>query len=333
MDPKLVTQQESRNPFNPFRSNNTGTNQAESSSAPQQPPEPPVEPSPPPALSNAFPEEEPPAYTQIPAYDEGETTLEVGPRRPFQPPPARPGSAPIAGHESSSRIQNRVVQHPTGSANSFRTLGSSSSRGGSLMRQLSNALDEVIRQLDAPQSTGRSSNTWSGNPGPRQGQSSYNWSPPTNPPPHPLRRLSTSTSHSDLRAQPTGSHQRRHSSEFAQDFYAVGTGEDAGIPTERSPSAAAPPLPPRRTMNTEAQTPIRKPTSTPVAGHPLMNDGRVLVYPQGYRCDKCKHIPAHGAPQSPYLTHQAKTSGIKQPIQITHVIGAGANTPKLIPVL
>ncbi|KAF8327779.1 uncharacterized protein EI90DRAFT_3220548, partial [Cantharellus anzutake] len=33
-----------------------------------------------------------------------------------------------------------------------------------------------------------------------------------------------------------------------------------------------------------------KPTSTPAGGHPLLNAGRILVYPNGHECHKCHNI-------------------------------------------
>ncbi|KAF9517122.1 hypothetical protein BS47DRAFT_570625 [Hydnum rufescens UP504] len=33
-----------------------------------------------------------------------------------------------------------------------------------------------------------------------------------------------------------------------------------------------------------------KPTSMPVPGHPLLNNGRVLIYPPNYMCSKCHNI-------------------------------------------
>jgi hypothetical protein len=33
-----------------------------------------------------------------------------------------------------------------------------------------------------------------------------------------------------------------------------------------------------------------KPTARPVPGHPLLKDNRVLVYPLGFECRKCKHL-------------------------------------------
>lgn len=63
------------------------------------------------------------------------------------------------------------------------------------------------------------------------------------------------------------------------------------------PSGPPPPLPqrPRTTSPTHGSSSGSgsrpndgRPTQVPTPGHPLMRDGKVLVYPNGYVCDKCK---------------------------------------------
>lgn len=60
-------------------------------------------------------------------------------------------------------------------------------------------------------------------------------------------------------------------STFVRDFYAAGTGNPPG---------------PSHIGQASIQADGR-PTVYPAAGHPLLNDGKVLVYPKGYKCDKC----------------------------------------------
>jgi len=72
-------------------------------------------------------------------------------------------------------------------------------------------------------------------------------------------------------------------SDFARDFYAATTG--ASRSTESLPHR--PPL--HRPQNSIPDD--GKPTRTPVPGHPLLNDGKTLVYPSGYECNKCLSFP------------------------------------------
>ncbi|KAJ7591377.1 hypothetical protein C8J56DRAFT_935348 [Mycena floridula] len=77
------------------------------------------------------------------------------------------------------------------------------------------------------------------------------------------------------------------SSDFARDFYAAG--EEFVLPPDR-PSGqqyAPPPGQPPAPKQPESDG---KPTAKPVPGHPLMNAGRVLVYPEGFECPKCRNI-------------------------------------------
>lgn len=85
---------------------------------------------------------------------------------------------------------------------------------------------------------------------------------PTGPPIHP-QRTGWSNVHSQFGPQ--------------QDRWAQVTSQATG---------QAPPLPPR---NPNQQQPAGdgRPTTRPVSGHPLLNSGRLLVYPRGYTCPKC----------------------------------------------
>jgi len=87
--------------------------------------------------------------------------------------------------------------------------------------------------------------------------------PPQQPPPQPPRQAP-----SDL-------------SDFARDFYIAGDG------ASRS-AEDLPRRPPLRQPETQNSTPDDgRPTRTPVPGHPLLNNGKTLVYPAGYECEKC----------------------------------------------
>ncbi|KAF4579167.1 GATA-type domain-containing protein [Pleurotus pulmonarius] len=75
------------------------------------------------------------------------------------------------------------------------------------------------------------------------------------------------------------------------------------------PSGPPPPLPqrPRTTSPTPGSSSGSgsrpndgRPTQVPTPGHPLMRDGKVLVYPNGYVCDKCNNTGfKHSDPLNP----------------------------------
>jgi hypothetical protein len=104
----------------------------------------------------------------------------------------------------------------------------------------------------------------------------------------------------------------RQRSAFAAEFYSAGTGEpspdnamdDLYSPTppmtgssSLGPSSSrryAPPqnAPPSSAASGSAANGIPddgRPTRIPVPGHPLLNDGRILVYPAGHECLKCAY--------------------------------------------
>ncbi|KAJ3560671.1 hypothetical protein NP233_g10685 [Leucocoprinus birnbaumii] len=211
------------------------------------------------------PLDEPPPYTPRADANQGESTVEFGPRRPFQQAPApRPAPTP-----QSIPPTSYLSPQPTGS----------SRRGRSLWQQLSEQIDQFAEELErrgtginrrmTPQATG---GTWSSYPG----QANAPTAPPTQRrvPPLPPRRRTGSTS-----SLPGAS------TDFARDFYTSGTGEgllndaEAGSSASRARStrqAAAPPPQADRT-----------PTTTPTAGRPLLREGKLLVYPKGHNCEKC----------------------------------------------
>lgn len=67
-------------------------------------------------------------------------------------------------------------------------------------------------------------------------------------------------------------------SDFARDFYAN---------TGRGPSRSLESLRPPRSQTQSSVPDDGRPTRTPVPGHPLLNNGKTLVYPQGHECPKC----------------------------------------------
>ncbi|KAF8075352.1 hypothetical protein FPV67DRAFT_629889 [Lyophyllum atratum] len=260
-------------------------------------------------------EDLPPAYTPSPDVHHGESTVEQGPRRPFQPapppPPAQPQPIPW---QPPPQVPAIHVEPPL----PFHTQGPPS-----LLRQL---VDTITTQLTgpgptygrpgvSPQQTGSSS--WSGFPGQQQQQhlqpnyASYGAGPSTpdshspGPPPLPPRRASNPASP----ASPTSP-----ASDFARDFYAAGTGDSNSQPNAGSSGYTPPPGPPPTTPPNSGHAPSSarpppaptppsddgRPTKSPTPGRPLLKDGKLLVYPKGFTCPKCHNIGfKHADPSHP----------------------------------
>jgi hypothetical protein len=156
------------------------------------------------------------------------------------------------GSSGWSRIQRRVDTQPT-----------------SLLRQLTNSFNNLVNQLDHPQQL-QSQDAWTAYPG--QHEASLRPSNPMHPrssssPPPPVAAPSSS----------------RSSSNFVRDFYVAGTAEGIIQPDFEPPTG-----PPRSIPNSAPDD--ARPTQHPAVGHPLLNDGRVLVFPRGYKCQKCDNI-------------------------------------------
>lgn len=135
-------------------------------------------------------------------------------------------------------------------------------RSTSLLRQLTDSFNNFVNQS--------THNTWPAN--------SFQRQPSLRPP----DLVDPSSSSSPL-SPPVATSPIR--STFVHDFYAAGTGGDI-----IQPEFAPPPGPPPRQAEYIIQnsTPDDgRPTTYPAIGHPLLNDGKVLVYPHGYECHKC----------------------------------------------
>ncbi|KAI0718050.1 hypothetical protein C8T65DRAFT_571126 [Cerioporus squamosus] len=216
------------------------------------------------SVSDLLNEELPPAYTPAPNVYEGEATLEVGPRRPFQQP------ALVAPNQQ----QYGSSQFPPPSWGI------------------------------SPQPTGPTS--WSAFPGQRR-QELY--TTPVPPPLHPdLARIQRPSSTPNVPQAPL--------SDFARDFYAAGGSDsdlyggsssryqnedsDLSSPSSSSrryaPPPGEPPNRPGKSLPATPTSPIQegspndgRPTDRPVPGHPLLHHGKVLVYPAGFECQKCRN--------------------------------------------
>ncbi|KAJ3732803.1 hypothetical protein DFJ43DRAFT_280380 [Lentinula guzmanii] len=222
-------------------------------------------------------EELPPAYTLAPDSSHGEQTVEYGPRRPFQNPPPRPvppqHSIP-AQSTGWSTIQSHVI-HPSPPP----------SQPQSLWQQITGHLADQLTGLSSDSYSSRygtyptTHNTGYSSSFPPPSQSTWTSQTAPNsiePPPLPPRRDTSQIS-------PT--------SEFARDFYAAGAGpppdhnETTRYPPPPGPPPGSPPSGSPRTSDDDG-----RPTKTPVPGHPLLNHGRLLVYPPGFECDKCHNV-------------------------------------------
>ena len=247
--------------------------------------------------------EEPPPYTPSASVNSGETTIEVGPARPFQS--TRPSANPTR-NGASQVSHGRIVSSP-----SFPSQPSSASlplrqRPASAVQQLSDSFPDIVNHLSAtvnntfqnlsnnwsPRSTAPS---WSSYPGqtsrtvppPPPNRSTHDLAPPPVPPRHP-QQSSLAPLHAPLSTSTHSLPSMTSQSDFARDFYAAGSGSGENLVTE---TAFAPPAgPPPSTRQAPASPSVPndgRPTSQPQPGHPLLKDGNLLVYTKGFECKKC----------------------------------------------
>ena len=287
------------NPFAPSPSSEANRNQPPSAraSAPSITVSPPSQPG-----FDSTDLEEPPPYTPSASITSGETTVEVGPTRPFQS--TQPSLNPP--RNGASQVSNRrIVSSPPFPSSSSLPLHQ---RSASAVQQLSNSFTDIVNHLSSSvnnlqnssnnrgatsaRSTGPSNN-WSSYPG----QNSRSLSPPLSnptpghthdlvpPPQHPQSSLHPSSSFS------TSTHSlpsMTSHSDFARDFYAAGAagGENLLTETTFAPPAGPPPAT-RQTPATQSIPNDGRPTSQPRPGHPLLKNGNLLVYTKGFECKKC----------------------------------------------
>ncbi|KAF8058183.1 hypothetical protein FPV67DRAFT_1721296 [Lyophyllum atratum] len=270
-------------------------------------------------------EELPPAYTPSPDVHHGESTVEQGPRRPFQPAPPHPPAQP---HPTQWQPPPQVPAiHVTQPPLPFHN---NTQGRPSLLQQL---VDTVTTQLTgsgggygrpgvSPQQTG-SSASWYGYPG--QQQHLQPGAGPSTPHPHslgapplPPRRASSNPASPSSPSSPASpvsptspASPASPSSDFARDFYAAGTGDSNPQPNADSSGYAPPPGPPPPTSGQAPSSPRPRPsptspsddgrpTKSPTPGRPLLKDGKLLVYPKGFTCPKCHNIGfKHADPSHP----------------------------------
>ena len=298
-------------------------------------------------------EEEPPAYTARPDANQGESTLEVGPRRAFQQPqlPGGPGPRPspvpsYTGLGTANHSPGYLTPVPTGFSFPHRNRGRRQRPGfiqqfiADIVPQLGNLTTPPPGQYaSSPPRHARSFSSFTSNPvgstsasppplPPRQNSlSSSRLSPnPTRSSPNliPARSPSVGSNSTTVTARTTTTVRSTSSSnatsDFARDFYAAGEGEgllnldsdSSSGPQRNARSPSIPPRPPVRRRSSfdvtqvaamapsqsqpssptrAAATDDNRPTARPTPGHPLLRDGKILVYPKGANCSKCTLFP------------------------------------------
>lgn len=216
-------------------------------------------------------EELPPAYTPAADVWHGESTIEVGPRRPFQQAPP-PSAVPLPPNQYLSPIQ-------TGWQNDQPPLVNRGGPGGyQVYRNASGS-----RRPPPPVHPSRDQN-----------ESFRPRSAPTTP--RPMSGFARDFYQSDPNSFNTPS--AGSSGEVISDN--LGPLAGAAQPASPTQPRFAPPPgrpPPGRQTGMTSSSPSRggvnadnddgRPTNEPVPGRPLMRHGKVLVYPAGHECPKC----------------------------------------------
>lgn len=207
----------------------------------------------------------PPAYTPSADTYHGETTVESGPRRPFQqrPRPSHSTHRPSQSHSSSGSHSHS--SHTTSSSSQSQPLSPSqqrpqqpvwtvpsswpahtsqqyqSSRGGGLVGALLSTVRDAVSGLHDEQ----------------------------------IRPMQQSQARAYAAPYPTSSSGMTQSAYTPS--YQGGRGPVPGVPPAQQT--------PRRNVPDDGS-----PTRTPTPGHPLLNNGQVLVYPnKDFTCIKCKN--------------------------------------------
>ena len=244
------------------------------------------------------PLEPPPAYTPSANSYQGEATVELGPRRPFQQAPyVPPVSQQLTGiSQYSSYLSPQVtglpLQHnPTGAWGQYP--GQAVNYNNQPQQNFYTPPPQhIVQQAQTPSPIRVSgSNTGeaplsdfaidfyaSGSSMPQPGRSSSpvlteESSVESSRPEHYERVRPSSHSSPGGSASP----------------YAPPPGPPPSAPS--SPSSHTPPTgpPPTHPSRVPSNNDDWRPTTSPTPGRPLLNKGRVLLYPPGYNCKKCKY--------------------------------------------
>ncbi|EJD00065.1 uncharacterized protein FOMMEDRAFT_136190 [Fomitiporia mediterranea MF3/22] len=255
-------------------------------------------------LEDNTPAEPPPAYTPSANPYDGEATVEYGPHRPFQPaPPAPPLPQQFTGMS--------MPQHPH-----FAGM----SQPSPFMTPQPTGLPMTPHQTGGwtqYPGQGAPNNNALGHFGPPPRHPSVttnNYPPPqvqVTPAPTGMSEFARdfyASSANDRVPSPAHSHGSSEGSAEPEHYERVGPTSstpsshspshrtssryappDGPPPSSNSPAFPPPPGPPPSHPSREASDSGDdwRPTESPTPGRPLLNKGRVLVYPQNYECKKC----------------------------------------------
>lgn len=138
--------------------------------------------------------------------------------------------------------------------------------------------------------------------------------------------------------------ERPHSqlSDFAQDFYNAGpTAAQPQQPRYAPPPGPPPPQRPRAAStssgagSTAPSASDGRPTTTPTPGHPLLRNGKTLVYPENYMCPKCMFLtrlsPAAYRYFIPSNVKKVRIRATRTMTHLTHVASAGTASARHLP--
>ena len=108
------------------------------------------------------------------------------------------------------------------------------------------------------------------------------------PPQHPRLQRSVSPNGGSVRVPRVP---QRPLSDFARDFYTAGARQEGAREgaSEGANDQSGSPISPQDRSRSPPIVDDGRPTKKPVPGHPLLNSGKVLVYPAGYDCPKCTY--------------------------------------------
>lgn len=215
--------------------------------------------------------EPPPPYTLTPQRWVGEETVQLGPRHPFEaaPAPLRPIPPQNTSSSASSARPRPTVSTNHRSSNSVRNPPSSASYQsppGPPPRHPSTRIPSNPTTNNSParrRNSGTFASGWNDSPSPMPGD----YPAPAGPPPQ---------SSSSLRPPAASPALTRRRSEGGGQYQ----------PPPHPPPSTSPPAPASTTQSVANDS---KPTRNPMPGHPLMYNGKVLVYPPRYTCHKCMH--------------------------------------------
>ena len=218
-----------------------------------------------PAPSISISEEAPPAYTPTPDINVGETTVDIGPRRPFQQAPSLPPPQQQP-YFTGALYPNPPHPHPHPHPQSH------SQWAPPPMHPLSRNSTGTSVALAPPALSRR-----------RSGSDVHASAAPASPT-TPLSDFAR-----DFYAAGAGAPGADAESTSTNGASASGPryAPPPGDPPARRPTTTSP----RAGRSEIAQENDGRPTQTPVPGHPLLNKGQVLVYPAGHECTKCKQPP------------------------------------------